>query len=278
MARGEGNLPEDDPDQGKLARGLIQAFGISDRIRVIAIVGGGGKTSLMYALAREMVDQGKTVISTTTTKIYPPNASESPHLILADNHPQLTELFARLSEFKHVTVGGSIDPFSTKMRGLPVENIAALSGYAHWILVEADGAAGRPVKAPAEWEPVIPPCSDLVIAVVGLDCLGQPAEEKTAFRLEKFLDLTGLRRGDLITPESIGRLLTHDQGGLKGVAAGMDVVPFLNKLDVLNDPGLVIEIINTIRQRGRARIQRIVTGTLKDSIQVKVYGCGEHTG
>ena len=278
MAWGEGNLPEDDPDQGNLARGLIHAFGIIDRIRVIALVGGGGKTSLMYALAREMVDQGKTVISTTTTKIYPPNASESPHLILADNDPHLTELSALLSEFKHVTVGRSIDPSSTKMLGLPVEKITALSGCAHWVLVEADGAAGRPVKAPAEWEPVIPPCSDLVIAVVGLDCLGRPAEEKTAFRLEKFLDLTGLRRGDLITPESIGRLLTHDEGGLKRVAPGMDVVPFLNKLDVLNDSAPVIEIINTIRQRGRARIQRIVTGSLRDRIQVNVYGCGELNG
>ena len=164
------------------------------------------------------------------------------------------------------------------MQGLSVEKITALSGCAHFVLVEADGAAGRPVKAPAEWEPVIPPCSDLVIVVVGLDCLGQPAEEKTAFRLERFLDLTGLRRGDLITPESIGRLLTHDEGGLKGVAPGMDVVPFLNKLDVLNDPARVIEIVNIIRQLGRARILRIVTGTVKDTIQVKVYGCGEHTG
>lgn len=40
--------------------------------RMTALVGAGGKTTLMYALARRMADAGRRVVCTTTTKIFPP--------------------------------------------------------------------------------------------------------------------------------------------------------------------------------------------------------------
>lgn len=40
--------------------------------------------------------------------------------------------------------------------------------------IEADGAKRLPLKAPGEWEPVIPEFVDLVIGVVGMDALGEP--------------------------------------------------------------------------------------------------------
>lgn len=39
--------------------------------RVTALVGAGGKTTLMYALAASTVAAGEKVICTTTTKIFP---------------------------------------------------------------------------------------------------------------------------------------------------------------------------------------------------------------
>ncbi|MFQ9053062.1 MAG: hypothetical protein ACLR5H_07700 [Oscillospiraceae bacterium] len=44
---------------------------------VTALIGGGGKTTLMYHLARELRERG-TVAVTTTTKIWPPPASPWP--------------------------------------------------------------------------------------------------------------------------------------------------------------------------------------------------------
>lgn len=258
--------------------GLVHAFGISNKLRVISLVGAGGKTSLMYALARELVGLGQTVVSTTTTKICPPEHGESPHLILARNASELSDLPARLSEFRHVTVGRSTDPATSKLQGVSDEIIHALAGYADRVLVEADGAAGRPVKAPASWEPAIPSATDLVILVVGLECLGRPAEDKWVFRLKEFLALTGLTTGDPVTPQSISRLVADPNGGLKGVAPGMTIILFLNKLDLLTERELAKETVNAIRERSAGRIRRIVVGTLKQTVQLELYECDEPIG
>ena len=64
-----------------------------------------------------------------------------------------------------------------KVGGLPVAVLDALvdARVADHVLVEADGSAGRPLKAHADHEPVVSPRADLVIAVIGVDCLGAPA-------------------------------------------------------------------------------------------------------
>jgi len=253
------------------SRLLVPAFGISDQVRVVSLVGAGGKSSLMYALAHELVARGKTVVSTTTTKIFRPRPDESPHLVLARNTAELADLSARLSEFKHVTIGTSIDATTGKLQGVAEEIITTAAKVADLVVVEADGAAGRPVKAPAPWEPVIPSCTDLVIMVVGLDCLGRPANEEFAFRLKEFLALTGLAPGDPVMPASIGRLVVDKNGGLKGVTPQMNFIPFLNKLDLLTDRELFVATVNAIRERGRERIQKIVVGTLKENVQVEAF-------
>jgi len=250
---------------------LVKAFGISDKVRVISLVGAGGKTTLMYALAHEMVGLGQTVVSTTTTKIYLPRPDESPHLVLARDATDLAELSERLSEFKHVTVGREVDSSTSKLRAASDETIRTAAQAANRVLIEADGAAGRPVKAPAPWEPVIPACTDLVVLVVGLDCLGRPAEERWVFRLKEFLALTGLEAGDRVTPRSIGRLVTDKKGGLKGVTPRMGFIPFLNKIDLVTDHELAMETVKAIQQLSESRIRRIVVGTLKEHVQAESY-------
>jgi len=42
------------------------------------------------------------------------------------------------------------------------------------VLVEADGAAGRPLKAWAAWEPVIPGQTCLLVVMAGASGLGRP--------------------------------------------------------------------------------------------------------
>jgi probable selenium-dependent hydroxylase accessory protein YqeC len=250
---------------------LVKAFGIGDEVRVISLVGAGGKTTLMYALAREMVGVGQAVVSTTTTKIYLPRPDESPHLVLARGASELVDISERLSEFKHVTVGRAIDSSTSKLQGASEETIRTAAKAADRVLIEADGAAGRPVKAPAQWEPVIPVFTDLVILVVGLDCLGRPAEEQWVFRLKEFLALTGLAAGDRVTPRSIGRLVAHKKGGLKGVTPRMGFIPFLNKVDLLAERELALETVNAIRQLSESRIRRIVVGTLKEAVRAESY-------
>jgi probable selenium-dependent hydroxylase accessory protein YqeC len=249
---------------------LLDCLGIDSRTRVIALVGAGGKTSLMYALAREMLRLGRRVVSTTTTKIYPPQPHESPLVLLSENDPFLTILPENLARFSHVTVAGRMDAMTGKLEGVTDDTIDTCADAAHWVLVEADGAAGRPVKAPAPWEPVIPSHTDLVIPVIGLDCLGKAAGHYCVFRLPEFLAVTGLKDGDEITAQVIAGLMSHPQGGIKGVREGMLVVPFLNKVDMVPDL-LVEEAARAILAAAPGWIQRVAAGTLKKRVRVFCY-------
>jgi probable selenium-dependent hydroxylase accessory protein YqeC len=241
--------------------GLLASFGIDLSTRIVALVGGGGKTSLMYAIARIMQERGHRVVTTTTTRIFPPTASQSPHLFLVEQDPQLSSLPEKIAQWGHVTVGRSVTRASGKLEGISDSVIHTCATYAEWVIVEADGAAGRPVKAPETWEPVIPAGADLVIPVAGLDCLGKPASEGLVFRLSRFLRLTGLDQGDIIGPDHLAMVLTHREGGMKGVEAGTTVVPFLNKLDLLPDTTLLEESVRQIFQRASC-IQRVIAGCL----------------
>ena len=48
-------------------QGLVAALGLSDTSGVVSIVGGGGKSSLMFALAEALPGR---VVMTTTTRIF----------------------------------------------------------------------------------------------------------------------------------------------------------------------------------------------------------------
>lgn len=252
---------------------LLSHFGINSDTRVIALVGAGGKTSLMYALAREILARNETVISTTSAKIAPPTSNQSPRLLLLEDDPDLRELPEQLARFKHVTVGRAIVAPHGKLDGIPELTIGRCLDLADRVIVEADGAAGRPIKAPEDWEPVIPIFANLVIPVVGLDCVGKPASEDWVFRIERFLALTGLRKGEIIKPDSIAKLLSSDCGALKGVGADATVTPFLNKLDLLVDRAAVEAIIRNVTGL-TDRIQRIVVGKLRNKIELKSFMVG----
>ena len=114
---------------------------------VTAIIGAGGKTTLLLALARELA-QAARVIVTTTTHIYPPDGF--PCLL----QPGEAEIAAALEKHPCVCVGKPAKEGKITAADVPVRTLAELADY---VLVEADGAHGRPAKAHADYEPVVPP-------------------------------------------------------------------------------------------------------------------------
>jgi probable selenium-dependent hydroxylase accessory protein YqeC len=195
---------------------------LKENERVVAFVGAGGKTSLIYTLARQLSGWGHKVLITTTTKMHPP----ARNLLLLDS-------VNKIPFYKHLTVGKCIDPDSGKLLGVHPDEIQHLRERfgAQFVLVEADGAAGRPVKAPAGHEPVVPSSVDLVVGVMGLDALGMPVDEETVFRLEHFLKVTGLAHSDEISPDSLRVLAAHPEGLFKGCPENARKVAFFNKAD-----------------------------------------------
>lgn len=97
------------------------------------------------------------------------------------------------------------------------------------LIVEADGARGRPLKAPAEHEPLVPSFTNIVVPVVGAAGIGQPLNETWVHRPGRVAAVADLRLGEPVSPEAVVRLLRSPEGGLKGVPSGAEVRVLVNQ-------------------------------------------------
>ncbi len=210
---------------------------------VVALTGGGGKTSLMFRLAGELAQPGRFhVLTTTSTRIFAAQISLAPASVSFDPQQEtlpdiLPALDRALAEHGQVLLIGQADPDSGKAFGVPPETIDRLaeSGRFQLVINEADGSRMRPFKAPAAHEPVIPACTTLVSPVVGLDVLDRPLNSESVHRPELVAQLSGTPPEQPITAETVAAVLCHPQGGLKNVPPAARIVPVINKVDGPSD-------------------------------------------
>lgn len=201
---------------------------------VLSLTGGGGKTSLMFHLARQLARAGKRVLTTTTTRIAVPTPDQSETVFVnADPATILRQAAACRQSANHVTAAAAYMADGGKLKGFAPEAVGAFaeSGLFDWIIVEADGSARRPLKAPAEHEPVIPPGTTVLVAVAGVEVLGQPLTDEMVFRCELAGKLMGLATGEPVTEDALARLFTHPLGSFKDAPSGARRFIFLNKAD-----------------------------------------------
>ncbi len=232
---------------------------------VISIIGAGGKTSLMYSLARELVARGKKVLTTTTTKIFIPKPDESPATIVdIDSDKIVQNAIALLQEYSHLTVASEYIEPQNKLRGLDPSVIKYIKKFNlfDFIIIEADGAAQRSLKSCASHEPVVPEFSDYIIALAGLDVLAKPLTEEFVFRSNIFSEITGLDLLENITEDAIALAIIHDIFPLVGNRNCMKMV-FLNKADNLKTVKAGERVVASLKQKGRGILNRIVIGELR---------------
>ena len=175
--------------------------------RCISVIGSGGKTTLLRRLAEWR--QG-TVILTTPTHIFPfpgmPLVDTG--AFAADRGRVLRELRAALRRSRVVCLGsleasGKLAPPDAV---LPFE---LLLDEADAVFVEADGAAGRPLKAHRPFEPVIPACSGLTVCVAGASGIGQQVSQ-ACHCPELFAALAGITTETQVLPEHAAKVLNRE--------------------------------------------------------------------
>ena len=199
---------------------LAEALGVGPR--VTAVIGSGGKTSLLAALARELPG---TVVLTTTTHILP---FEGVPLVTSADPCAVAEA---LAASRVVCVGSQAEKNGKLVT--PELGIDALASLADHVLVEADGARRLPLKAHAAWEPVIPACSGRTIAVFGASGLGHPVRD-VVHRPEIFCEIAGCAPEDAATPELVARAA--------GAEALADVA-LVNQADVAPDAACELAVL-----------------------------------
>lgn len=213
----------------------------TDRYPVIAVVGGGGKTSLIYRLSEELHDLGKKVIISTTTHM-----AQDPTLPFAEADQR--EAVESLLEKNRFAVAAKVEKETGKWCSPGEEALKKLTGLCDVMLIEADGAKRKPLKVPADWEPSIPSFADLVVSVIGLDCLGKPIcetahrAEYTSFFLKKNMEAP-------VTKEDVEKIATSIHGLFKDVEQKVYRV-YLNKADVLPDIKAAREIVEDLARQG----------------------------
>ena len=164
---------------------------------IIAVVGSGGKTTLIKKLAEQYRAQGKKVFVTTTTHMF----IEEDTLLTDDAHT----IISTLNERGYVMAG---IPQGEKIKALSKATFDAVCAAADVVLVEADGSKRLPLKFPNGTEPVIPENTDEIIVVCGLNAIGQKAMD-VCHRLELVKSCLGIENHTVITPDHVQKLVTE---------------------------------------------------------------------
>jgi probable selenium-dependent hydroxylase accessory protein YqeC len=251
------------------APALLEALGLESH-RYVHLIGGGGKTTLMFATARALAAAGRTVLTTTTTRILWPGPEDAECVVQGD---EPAPLVARLREafraHRHVTaVGGEPGP-AHKVVGLAPGVLDGLVGarVAAHVLVEADGSAGRPLKAHGPHEPVVSARADLVVAVVGVTCLGAPMDDAHVHRAALLRERLGRPAGARVAPGDVAGIVLHPRGWLERVDGGTEVYVLDNQADtperLAAARGLAAALRGHDRQR---RLARIVVGDVRGGV------------
>lgn len=221
---------------------IASAFNIPKGIT--ALVGGGGKTTLMLLLARALSQSGSTVIITTTTHIFPPEGIER------YNPANREDAYTALLRSNLVCFGKPAENGKLSAPDLAMDTMESIADY---VIVESDGAKRLPLKAPAEHEPVIPNRAKLVIAVAGVDGVGQAIRE-AAFRPALYAALLGKTQDDIVTAEDIAKVLSHPDGQRKALPDGARYIVLLNKADDEERRNTALAIASALREDAAERV------------------------
>ena len=188
----------------------------------ICLVGGGGKTTVMYELAAAWAACGRKVLVLTSTHILCPADGS-----FAADVPAVQNLWQQ----RRYAVIGTPELTTGKLTAPPQDLYEALQLQADVILCEADGSRHHPCKVPAEYEPVLLPDSDIVLAVTGMDALGRPLAQACQ-RPQLAAELLGCSLDSVIDVQMLTALLLSEQGSRKNVGTRAYYI-VLNKCDLL---------------------------------------------
>lgn len=193
---------------------------LEDR-EILSFIGGGGKTTTIFQLGKELKKLGKKVLITTTTAIYNPEEREYDYYFLKDLDNEFIPKNGTITIIGRKVKDG-------KLIGLDLFKIEEIidKKIFDFILIEADGAKGQPIKVPAIHEPVVPESTTKTIGLIGLDCLGEKVK-KIVHRPEIFMEVIGKDCSGTVDAQAVVRLVLSDKGLFKG--ANGERILLLNK-------------------------------------------------
>jgi len=232
-----------------MTRLLSERLGLGAH-EMVAIVGAGGKTTILHALGRELAQAGHRVVLTTTTKMASDQVTDP---AVHGAEPTLVDASFVDGAPLFVVAGHN----AGKADGLAPDDVDRLFSEtsADYVIVEADGARTMSIKAPAEHEPVIPSATTTVIVVIGADAIDRRVGD-VAHRPHRVAALTGVSHNGIVTSQVAAAIVLHPDGGLKAIPGDARAVVVLNKTGVASSDNVAVF---TALVDADDRVERVVT-------------------
>lgn len=164
-----------------------------------AVIGSGGKTTLINKLSEELSENSKVIIC-TSTKIFRPIG------ILTLEEPTESEIIKAFKTANILCVGKPTDNNKLTLPSIDFEKLTLLSDY---VFCEADGSKNLPLKAHNVNEPVIPKNAVEIIGVLGISCIGKKISD-VCHRAEIFSEISGKNIEDTVDCEMISKVILKE--------------------------------------------------------------------
>lgn len=234
--------------------GLLELSALRERKKsclTVAVIGSGGKTTLLWLLARTF--KAERVLVSTSTKMWQ-SCSPACDALLEE------EAFANLARAPTgVTVAANVLGESGKMGPLSEERLASGRRLFDYAFIEADGSRNLPYKGWAGYEPVVPSYADMTVAVMPVPLPGCRVTERTVHRLPLFCAISGASPGDALLPEHLASAVAHPQG-LLSKARGR-VALFFNQAEGEGSRAFVEAVIRLLPDDRKRRTAIIAAGS-----------------
>ncbi|WP_458205091.1 selenium cofactor biosynthesis protein YqeC [Haladaptatus sp. NG-SE-30] len=199
---------------------LVEA--LSAESGLLCVVGAGGKKSTLYALANR-IDRAA-VTATVRIPIFDDQVAE----VFVTDSP--TDALETATDWPVGLVPEQERP--DRYRGYDPKTVVSLTDAdVDAILVKADGARTRLLKAPNEREPQIPPTVDVVVPIASARVVGKPLTEEYVHRPDRVAAITDRQEGEKLRPSDVATVLASEHAGLKDVPEGATVIPLVNMVD-----------------------------------------------
>ncbi len=250
-----------------LTRSLACAIGVGER-DLISIVGAGGKTSIMYGLARELASSGSKVLVTTTTRIFYPASDQADFVLIGEENESTVGLIKDTLACAGVIVAAR-ERMGDKVVGFDPQFVdrlyESLDGW-HCV-VESDGARGKSFKIPEKHEPPLARSTSIYAIVIGADSLGKPLDAGFVYKHELVAQRLGVNEDACLDIDLVSRSLGLDDGYLWHRPSKARTCVMLNKVWIKGDGDQdVLPFLLACRLRRDERIERVVLGCFGDRL------------
>ncbi|GAA0070455.1 selenium cofactor biosynthesis protein YqeC [Clostridium sardiniense] len=217
---------------------------------VISVVGSGGKTTFIYNLANELIEE-KVLISTTTKMLYPGKRE--------------VDYFFCLEKDKDVKIKNGRTFIAEKI----IENNKVSGGNLHinnyvnsfdYVLLESDGSKEKSLKGWREGEPVILNKTTKTVGIIPLHIVGEKIIDKNIHRIEKFNNICKTKIGDEITLDVISDIIINSNGLFKDSVG--EKILFLNRLEDEKSKEMAWKLLEVLNRKNKDSL-KIIGGSLK---------------